>query len=621
MANIGSQATWTSGKAGNYAKKNPVAISAIGAPVPMFEQRLQQLRVQHGKDGVRPAQLRDAAGRIVRDDKGQPVIAKDSKGNTIYEGRYVQAYSLVESFGHDELDPDDPASWERAQELGRAFAEDRFPGHPALIATEVNGRSGCVHNHIIVGAIHAETGKSIDSNRVTHARLAITHDRVLAEHGFQQRADMRQITADVERRLEEARSAAEASMPDGLTETQRRRRIVAAEKAVRYKGSTIRSAGQDREDRRLREYDRYMLNEQTREAALAIGATPPAERFSEIVLESRIKNALSDPRATSWAALQEIAPQHGVALSQRGKDVRYGMMLTQADGSYAEPSRAHTRRGGIDGSGKGLGAGFRVTDVEAAMARNSARQRTADAKRRMQDLYDSGELDQEFERERAERETPAEPKKAARTVREQPRPKRAASSPSVSTERSMPAHTAAEDMVPVAVETFRSRLRGVRPSNERKRSIVEALVTFEENYAREALARGERLDHSRIPKGVGPASMREFGDYLDPAVHEQLSLRVVKNITRAHAIDAIKKNEELASSTDASASQRAHARWEVAFNKRKVARLETELTQGVFEENTPGARAEFEERKQWLSEHVAEIHAAAADREHGMDLP
>ena len=170
----------------------------------------------------------------MRDAEGRPVPLKDAKGRTLYESRYVEAYSLVESFGHDELDPDDPASWDTAHRLGRALAEDRFPGHPVLIATEVSGRSGCVHNHLIIGAVHPQTGKSIDSNLVTHARLALAHDRVLAAQGFEQWADMKASSATAQQAMDEARSAVlDDPASKELSPSQLRPRLNAAEGSVR----------------------------------------------------------------------------------------------------------------------------------------------------------------------------------------------------------------------------------------------------------------------------------------------------------------------------------------------------------------------------------------------------
>ncbi|WP_181034012.1 relaxase/mobilization nuclease domain-containing protein [Arthrobacter sp. GMC3] len=64
-----------------------------------------------------------------------------------------QAYSIVQSFGRDEFDMDDTASGERVHELGLELARRTFPGHQVLVVTQRDGKSGLLHNHIVVSNI------------------------------------------------------------------------------------------------------------------------------------------------------------------------------------------------------------------------------------------------------------------------------------------------------------------------------------------------------------------------------------------------------------------------------------------------------------------------------------
>ncbi|MFP3397648.1 relaxase/mobilization nuclease domain-containing protein [Brevibacterium sp. SIMBA_078] len=534
MAIISCQTTRTSGRAQNYAKKDAVAISAVGASVQRFEQRLAEIRRAHGKDGLRPRAEVNEEGKPLRDDKGDYVVAKDGKGNTVYEAKYVEAYSLVQSFGHDELDPDDPESWTRANELGRAIAEDRFPGRPVLVATEINGRSGCVHNHIIVGAVHAETGKSIDSNLVTHARLAIEHDRVLAEQGFVQREDMRELVADAKRRMDEAREQVIAEHGAKISDSQLRRKITAAENRVTLTNGEDRalqqkqrpSAYQVREDRRQREFHRYELREQEREATLGIGATPPPERFSEIVLESRIRETLNDPRVQSWDDAAEIGRENGVTIKRRGRDVSYGMMLAQSDGALAEPARAHTRRGGVKDSGKGLGDGYRVADVEAAIARNAQLQRAADRQREDQTIAAS--VKARVARDDAAMQARFDADTHDALDRIQRGPVEDQQKPVDKVPETEPVCVVPEPTEPARPEParFRSGLRGVKSKDgsEKIQQRIVGMAQLEEDY------RGELPDaeyEARLNAfGIGPHFMRHYGEHLEPETRRQLTWRV-----------------------------------------------------------------------------------------------
>ena len=632
MANISSQTTRTSGRAQNYAKKDSVAISAVGASVQRFEQRLAEIRRAHGKDGMRPRAEVNNEGKPLRDDKGDYVVAKDSKGNTVYEAKYVEAYSLVQSFGHDELDPDDPESWTRANELGRAVAEDRFPGHPALVATEINGRSGCVHNHIIVGAVHAVTGKSIDSNVVTHARLAIEHDRVLTEQSFVQREDMRELVADAKRRMDEARGQVIAEHGGKISDSQLRRKITAAENRVTLTNGEDRALQQEqrpsdyqvREDRRQRELHRYELREQDREATLGIGATPPPERFSEIVLESRIRETLNDPRVQSWDDAAEIGRENGVTIKRRGRDVSYGMMLAQPDGTIAEPARAHTRRGGIEGSEKGLGDWYRVADVDAAIERNAGLQKDADRRREEAAIEEA--LKARLARDDADMQPMLEAEARAALTRMQQGPTvDAPASPAPA--GTAPAPSAGDgpgpgpeptDRDPIAARTaFMSPLRQVVEDSKRmsdhKRTQLKCLAALDEDYLdRETDAEFEqRLTEAG---GVGPRTLRSYGEHFSDGMLTVLRTRQVqiedtdRAWQRTKELKAEVSDLESRKRLTAQESDRLDAaRAEAGFERRYHRAVETDVAEGRYE-----LRDHNRERGEWAKERLSDQVAALA---------
>lgn len=565
MANISSQSTRASGRAGNYAKKDPVAISAIGAPVATFEEHLHANRVVHGKDGVRPVQMVDGEGAPVVDEKGAPIPARDTAGRIIYESRYVQAYALVESFGHDELDPDDPESWSKAQECGRAVVEGQFPGHMALISTEVNGRSGCVHNHIILDAINAETGKSLDTNRLTHARLAVEHDRILAEHGHIQREDMRRAVEEAQEQMAEAAAEVREKYDGRISESRLQRKITAAENKVTVRRTSTLTASEQREQRRTREYDRYMLNEQTRAAQTDIGLHPVAERFSEIVLESRIRESLDDPRARTWETLEDVGRENGVMIARRGADVSYGMMLADSAGDLAEPARAHRRRG------KGLGEGFRVEDVEARLQSNKSLETTREGQSRAQDADHlarlSGVSDEEVNAMVSdylddieslsslgvEVSTVFKPDLGDVAPEPEPSPHRVNPSAEKIPDGGRGVEHEVDEETPKAEieeeEPFRSRLHGVKAKTgaAKVQKRIDTLAEMEDRWhERMPQTPEERAQFEREflkGGGMGPRMLDTYGEYMEPRMHEVLVERqkFVDRANKAYSMD--KKNE------------------------------------------------------------------------------
>lgn len=120
--------------------------------------------------------------------------AENSFSRTRYDhgktGNKVQAYTLVQGFSDDELDPDSPEDQAKAHELGLAVARELFPGHKALVATQRDGKGGKLHNHIVVQSIERTTGKALRGQAVTwqdkkgSPGLSTRHDQLLEAHGM-----------------------------------------------------------------------------------------------------------------------------------------------------------------------------------------------------------------------------------------------------------------------------------------------------------------------------------------------------------------------------------------------------------------------------------------------------
>lgn len=249
-------------------------------------------------------------------------------------GAYVQAYHVIQSFGKDELAPGSPDSWMTAQRLGRALAEDRFPGRQVLVVTQRDGKMGCLHNHIVVNSVETRTGKSLNSSVVMHSRLVEAHERVLEAEGFEQRADLKQAFSDASERHERGERS-----------------------GLRRAGSTTASEE--------REYEQHLLWEANWGIAEEFGFDHDPEPFSLSVLKWRIQQAIADPDSTDWASFVAAGDRYGVRIEQRGKKGRgisYGMLREQPDGTFAEPSASDRRRCTT------LGTEYEMEAIEQAFA-------------------------------------------------------------------------------------------------------------------------------------------------------------------------------------------------------------------------------------------------------------
>lgn len=298
-------------KAGQAEGERFVAASGINGCIPeLAEKQMRDNRKRWGKNGT----------RVV-----------DGPTGKITEGQYVQAYHVIQSFARDglgALDPDDPNDWEKAHELGVQLARDvAGKTRLATVYTQIDGNSGCVHNHIVIDSIEKTTGRSFDSSNVNHKILVERHDRMLAENGYEQVNEYPQ---------------------EGTTKS-----------AEKVEKSELRG----------------LAKHQQWEA----GDRKEPEPFSVAVLKSRIRSALADDSFTTFDEFVDVANDHDVEVEQRGESGRgitYAMQRLERweKDEYLPVSKSDRRRASK------LGRDFMMDAVEAAIQRNLAlaKQRQAD---------------------------------------------------------------------------------------------------------------------------------------------------------------------------------------------------------------------------------------------------
>lgn len=289
-----------------------VAASGLNGAIPeVAAAQYRDNRKRHGKNGERQVQVPDGKGGM----------------RTITEGAYVQGYHLIQSFARDgegALDPDDPEAWEKAHRLGRKFARRLAgDGRMAVVVTQIDGETGCIHNHIVLDSIDRQTGKSFASSNVKHKVLAQTHDEVLREAGYDQQNELQSTAAE--------------------------RREPSEERA------------------RLR-HEQWVAN----------GRQGP-EPFSVAVMKQRVREGMSDPRSVSFETCAEVLAERGVRVERRGEKgdgLTYEMVLSDGQGGTVDPQPAHRRRASK------LGRDFMLAGTEEALERNRSRVAAQPAVRR-----------------------------------------------------------------------------------------------------------------------------------------------------------------------------------------------------------------------------------------------
>lgn len=519
-----------------------VAQSGLNGCIPEFaERQFRDNRKRFNKNGTRKKTVRHAHGET-----------------EVTEGQFVQAYHVIQSFARDgegSLDPSKPDDWERAHELGVALAK-KLAGKTRLatVTTQIDGKTGCLHNHIVIDSVEKTTGRSFDSANVKHTVLAKAHDELLASLGYEQRNT-----------LGKGREVVEKSELRALAKHQ-------AWEASRVPGEPFE------ED----------------------------EPFSVAVLKSRVREALADGSFTTFDEFAEVAGQHGVQADERGQKHR-GITYTMLREKEPHGDDWRDTAPGDRRRASRLGADFMTAAVEAAIARNLEAQKQAQATTALPAPAPSPSVPTKGEKPtgKAVREDPATSatapgngtapasaaapavdERVARILRERqeaderrlaefeafkkdrlakvremyaepltgpvaepaPEPvKGADSAPAAAAPGDAGvSYAAAADTTRTEEAEYRSQLRDVSLRDQKRQELIDAVAAFDE-HAVKLLERGEVFAETEVPKGIGRKFLDVYGDKFDPEVLYVLDQRENKKAKAAELIDmAVGKDDELA---------------------------------------------------------------------------
>lgn len=299
-------------KEGQAKGERFVAASGINGCIPeLAEKQMRDNRKRWGKNGSR-----EVLKKYGTDEAGSDVNKR------VTEGAFVQSYHVIQSFARDGiggLDPSHSGEWEKAHDLGVELARKVADKHRlATVHTQLDGKTGCIHNHIVIDSVDKATGRSFDSAQVKHSALVAAHDGMLAEQGYEQAVEY---------------------APKGT-----------AKGAVKVEKSELRG----------------LAKHQAWEAG---DGTEP-EPFSVAVLKHRIREALAEESFTHLEAFLDVAISHGVLADERGqggRGITYAMMRDDGlSGEWLEVSPGDRRRASK------LGRDFMMDAVEEAIERNKA---------------------------------------------------------------------------------------------------------------------------------------------------------------------------------------------------------------------------------------------------------
>lgn len=93
----------------------------------------------------------------------------------------TEGWRVIQSFGPDELNPDEPSDVAKAHEIGIRLAEEMWPGFGVAVFTQSDGKGHKLHNHLFVCNVNKETYKGCDHNQTFHPRIQEKSDEICSQ--------------------------------------------------------------------------------------------------------------------------------------------------------------------------------------------------------------------------------------------------------------------------------------------------------------------------------------------------------------------------------------------------------------------------------------------------------
>lgn len=90
---------------------------------------------------------------------------------------------VIQSFPNTDLNPANPADWQRCNEMGLELAQKAFPDYQVAIYTHIDGEGHMVHNHLVVNMPNLTTGQKYNRHRDWEIVSEI-NDQISKEHGL-----------------------------------------------------------------------------------------------------------------------------------------------------------------------------------------------------------------------------------------------------------------------------------------------------------------------------------------------------------------------------------------------------------------------------------------------------
>ena len=94
----------------------------------------------------------------------------------------TQVIRVVQSFSVRELNPDEPADILTANIIGQEFVQRYYPDRQAVVFTQTDGKSGLIHNHVIISDTDMTSSRGCDKQQYYQPTLAKWTDEIAGQY-------------------------------------------------------------------------------------------------------------------------------------------------------------------------------------------------------------------------------------------------------------------------------------------------------------------------------------------------------------------------------------------------------------------------------------------------------
>ena len=94
----------------------------------------------------------------------------------------TQVIRVVQSFSVRELNPDEPADILTANVIGQEFVQKYYPDRQAVVFTQTDGKSGLIHNHVIISDTDMTSSRGCDKQQYYQPTLAKWTDEIAGQY-------------------------------------------------------------------------------------------------------------------------------------------------------------------------------------------------------------------------------------------------------------------------------------------------------------------------------------------------------------------------------------------------------------------------------------------------------